>query len=436
MANGKKRGSRKKLFIFGGLGVLLLIIILLVVLGGSKEQIVSVQIDKVVKRNITQVVTATGKINPDFQVKISAEATGEIVQLNVKEGDKVRKGQLLLKIKPETYIAQKNRVEAGLNSVQASLDVAKANLAQSEIDLNRIKKLYEKKLASDAELEMAQAKYVSAKGTFDSQKASLAQSQASLKEADENLNKTTVYAPMDGIVTSLKVELGERVLGSGFSPGTELLTVADLSVMEAIVDVDENDVVLVALGDTARVKIDAFSDKSFNGVVTEIGNSPKSSSASSQDQVVNFAIKIRLIDKETSIRSGMSCDAKIETETKKDVWAVPIQCVTARGENNMNNQPQQGGNNNEPQVTDARMKNTVKSFAKPKEIVFVVKDNQAKMVDVTSGISDDSYIEIKTGLTGTEDVVSGPYKAISKELENGSKVMIQPKKGPAEQPKK
>ncbi len=433
MANGKKRGSKKKLFIFGGLGALLLIIILLVVLGGNKEQIVSVQVDDVVKKTITQVVTATGKINPDFQVKISAEATGEIVQLNVKEGDKVSKGQLLLKIKPETYLAQKNKVEASLTSVQASLGVSKANLDQAEVELNRLKALYDKKLASDYEYELAKSKFISAKGTYESQKASLAQTQASLKEADENLNKTAVYAPMNGVVTSLKVELGERVLGSGFSPGTELLTVADLSVMEATVDVDENDVVLVAIGDTARVKIDAFSGKSFNGVVTEIGNSAKSTSASSQDQVVNFEVKIRILDNESGIRPGMSCDARIETETKRDVWAVPIQSVTARGEMN-NNQPPSGENRDEPVVQDTRIKET-KTYEKPKEIVFLVENNQVKMKDVESGISDDTYIEIKSGLTGNEKVVSGPYKAISKELENGSKVMIQPKKG-AFEPKK
>ena len=432
MANGKKKKSKKKLLIFGGIGALLLVIILLVALGGNKEQIVSVQIDKVVKRNITQIVTATGKINPDFQVKISAEATGEIVQLNVKEGDNVKKGQLLLKIKPETYLAQKNKVEASLNAVQANLDVTKANLAQADVDLKRIKSLYEKKLASDSELEMAQSKYISAKGNYDSQRASMAQTEASLKEADENLNKTTVYAPMTGVVTSLKVELGERVLGSGFSPGTELLTVADLDVMEATVDVDENDVVLVSVGDTARVKIDAFSEKSFNGIVTEIGNSAKSSATTSQDQVVNFAVKIRILDKDTSIRPGMSCDAKVETETKRDVWSVPIQSVTARGANSMQ-QPQEG-DNKEPQVTDTRIK-TVKANVKPKEIVFVVKDNISKMVDVKTGISDDSFIEIISGLTGDENVVSGPYKAISKELDNGKKVMVQGKSG-SNEPKK
>jgi HlyD family secretion protein len=427
MANGKKKNSKKKLFIFGGLGALLLIIVLLLVLGGSKEQIVAVQVDKVVKRNITQLVTATGTINPDFQVKIAAEATGEIVQLNIKEGDKVKKGQLLLKIKPETYIAQKNRAEASLRSVKALLDYYKASVAQCESDLRRIQSLFDKKLASDSDLETAKTKFVSAQGNYDAQKASVEQAQASLKEAEENLNKTSVYAPMNGVVSSLKVELGERVLGSGYSSGTELLTVADLSVMEATVDVDENDVVLVALNDTTRIKIDAFSTKTFTGIVTEIGNSAKSSTttSSSQDQVVNFAVKIRILDNDDAIRPGMSCDAKIETATKKDVWAVPIQSVTARSETNV--VPAQT-DSKEPVVTDSRIK-TAKTTAKPKEIVFVVNNNQAKIVEVKTGISDDSYIEIAGGLNGDEQVVSGPYKAISKELENGSKIMIQSGKG-------
>lgn len=429
MANGKKKKSNKKLLIFGGLGGLLLVIILLVAFGGSKEQIVAVQIDKVVKRNITQIVTATGTINPDFQVKISAEATGEIVQLNVKEGDQVKKGQLLLKIKPETYIAQKNRAEASLRSVQASLNYYKASLNQADITLKRIQALYDKKLASDSELETAKTQFESAKGGYDAQKASVEQAEAGLNEAKENLYKTTVYAPMNGVVTSLKVELGERVLGSGYSSGSELLTVSDLSVMEATVDVDENDVVFVALGDTARIKIDAFSGKSFNGVVTEIGNSAKASGTTSQDQVVNYAVKIKIVDKESTIRPGMSCDARIETETKKDVWAVPIQSVTARGETTAI--PAPPSNNNQVQVTDNRIK-TNKATVKPKEIVFVVKDNQVKVVDVKTGISDDSYIEIESGLNGDEQIVSGPYKAISKELENGSKIMIQSGKGTGE----
>ncbi len=433
MANGKKNKSKKKLFIFGGLGALLLIIILLVVFSGSKEQIIAVQVDKVVKRNITQEVSATGSINPDVQVKISAEATGEIVQLNVKEGDKVKKGQLLLKIKPETYIAQKNRALASLNAIRANLDVAKANMAQAEVDLNRVKTLYEKKLASDAELEASKANYVSAKGSYDAQVANVQQGEAGLKEADENLNKTTVYAPMDGVVSSLKVELGERVLGSGYSPGTELLTVADLRVMEATVDVDENDVVLVAVGDTARIKIDAFTSKTFDGVVTEIGNTAISTGSASQDQVVNFAVKIKILDNESNIRPGMSCDVKIETDKKFGVWSVPIQSVTARGDN-LGLVAQQQEDKNGPQVTDERLKNK-KVEKKTQEIVFVVKDNQTKIVDVQTGISDDSFIEIKSGLTGDEQVVSGPYKAISKDLENGTKVMIQAAKGPNEQNK-
>jgi HlyD family secretion protein len=429
MANGKKKRSNKKLLIFGGLGGLLLVIILLVAFGGSKEQIVAVQIDKVVKRNITQIVTATGTINPDFQVKISAEATGEIVSLNVKEGDAVKKGQLLLKIKPETYIAQKNRAEASLRSVKASLNYYKASLNQAEITLKRVQALYDKKLASDSELETAKTQFESAQGGYDAQKASVEQAEAGLNEAKENLYKTTVYAPMNGVVTSLKVELGERVLGSGYSSGSELLTVSDLSIMEATVDVDENDVVFVALGDTARIKIDAFSGKSFNGVVTEIGNSAKSTGTTSQDQVVNYAVKIKIVDKESTIRPGMSCDARIETETKKDVWAVPIQSVTARGETT--SIPAPPSNNNQVQVTDNRIK-TNKATVKPKEIVFVVNNNQVKVVDVKTGISDDSYIEIESGLSGNEQVVSGPYKAISKELENGSKIMIQSGKGTGE----
>ena len=236
-----------------------------------------------------------------------------------------------------------------------------------------------------------------------------------------NLNKTIVYAPMNGTVSKRNIDLSERVLGSGFSPGTEMLTVADLSKMEATVNVDENDVVLISVGDTAKVHVDAFSDKIFKGVVTQIGNSAVTKGLGTQDEVVNFQVKVLIVNPENSIRPGMSCDADIETEKKQNVLTVPIQSVTARIDKQNMSTPQGEKSENETKAKKERSN-------KPKEVVFVIKENKAKMVEVKTGISDDTYIEILNGLKGDEDVVSGPYRAISKELEDSSKVSMQSKR--------
>ncbi len=412
MANGNKK-SRKKLFVFGGLGLLLIVVILLVAFAGSKEEIISVQTEKVSRRTITQVVTATGKINPEFQVKIAAEATGEIVSLLVKEGDNVKKGQLLLRIKPDIYEAQKNSAVARLQQARASLNSTKALLEKVESDYKRVQELAQKGLASDADLEAARSNYLQTLGNYESQKSLVSQSEAALKEATETLNKTYVYSPMDGTISKLSVELGERVIGSGFT-GTELLTVADLNNMEATVEVDENDVVLVSIGDTAKINIDAFGDKIFKGIVTQIGNSAITSGLGTQEEVVNFEVKIRLTDKDDKIRPGMSCDADIETETKENVIAVPIQSVTARAP-----KPEKHEEGEQGIVKENNKKNN-----KLQEVVFIVENGKAKMVKVKTGISDDNYIEIIEGLKGNEEVISGPYRAISKELEDGETVTV------------
>lgn len=420
MANGKK--SKKKLFIFGGLGLLIVILILLVVLGGDKENIVSVQTEKVVKKTITQVVSATGKINPVYQVMISAEATGEIVYLGVKEGDVVKKGQLLVRIKPDIYEAQRNNSAARLEQSKASLSSTKAQLDKVEADYKRVQGLFQKKLASEAELEASKSAYLQTLGSYESQKSFVVQSEAALKESNETLNKTYVYAPMNGTISKLSVELAQRVLGSNFSPGTEILTVADLSKMEARVDVDENDVVLVSVGDEATVKVDAFGDKEFKGKVTQIGNSAVSKGLGTQDEVVNFEVRVLIEDPDKQLRPGMSCDADVKTETKANVFAVPIQSVTAR----MDKPMMKEADGEEGEAQAAKPKNG--KAAKAKEVVFISKDGKAKMVEVKTGISDDTNIEILSGLTGDEEVISGPYRAISKELEDGAKISLQSKR--------
>ena len=421
MANGKQKKSKKKLYIFGGLGLLLVVLILVVIFQGNKEEIISVQTEKVEKRTITQTVSATGKINPEFKVVITPEVTGEIVQLPVKEGQTVKKGELLIKIKADAYLAQKQRSEANLWAAKSSLAQRKAELDKISSDFDRMKELHAKKLSSDADLEAAKSTYLSAAAGYEASKANVQQSEASLRETIESLNKTTIYSPMAGVITQLNVELGERVLGSGFSQGTNIMTVSDLSSMEATVDVDENDVVLISVGDTAYVKVDAFGDKDIRGVVTQIGNSAKTSGQGSQELVVNFEVRIRVTNMDTNLRPGMSCNADIRTETVNEVISVPLQSVTARGDFNM---PKPS----EDEESMAKVVEKKSNDNKPEEIVFIVVNGKAKSVKVNTGLSDDNYIEVKEGLKGSEEVVNGSYRAISRELKDGSLVKVEGKK--------
>jgi HlyD family secretion protein len=423
MAQSNKK-SKKKLFIFGGLGLLIVIFIIIAFVGGGKEDIIMVQTEKVEKRDITQIVTATGTIDPEFKVVITPEVTGEIIELPVKEGDNVNKGDLLIRIRGNQYQAQKDRLEANLKSSEATLKIREAELKRLTLAFERVKELHKKTLVSDSELETAESNFLSAKASYEQAQANVLQSKASLREVLDILYKTTIYSPIDGIITQLNVELAERVLGSGFSQGTNIMTVADLNNMEAVVEVDENDVILVSVGDTATIKVDAFRDREFKGIVTEIGNSAKSTGAGSQEQVVNFEVKIRLTDLDANLRPGMSCNADIETETVYDVLSVPIQSVTARVDTKKFEK--KGDNENKDEKRKMmKMKDKKGKRKEPKEVVFVVENGTAKMVKVTTGISDDNYLEIKKGLEGMEDVVSGSYKAISRELEEGSKVRIE-----------
>jgi HlyD family secretion protein len=428
MANGKTKKSKKKLFIFGGIGLLLLILLVVAFVGGSKDEIVSVQTEKVEKRTITQTVVATGKINPEFKVVINPEVTGEIILLPVQEGDRVKKGDMLIKIKGDQYIAQNERLEANLQSSKANLKMRDAERDKVELDYNRVKELHSKGLASDSELESSRSNYLSTKASYESAEANVLQSEASLKEIMDQISKTIIRSPMDGIVTKLNVELGERVFGAGFSMGSDIMTISDLSNIEAVVEVDENDVVLVAIGDTATVKVDAFKDQEFKGLVSEIGNSANTSGLGSQNEVVNFQVKIKLIDPKNTLRPGMSCTSDIETETIANVLSVPIQSVTTREDGPMNGEKmsdgEEGSGDDFQQVKEVKKE----KITKVKEVVFLIKNGKAKKVDIETGLSDDNYIAVLKGLEGGEDVVSGSYKAISRELNDDMQVRVEEKR--------
>ncbi|MBD3411381.1 MAG: efflux RND transporter periplasmic adaptor subunit [Ignavibacteriales bacterium] len=414
----KSAKKKKKWIVYGALGALLVVVVGLTIASGGKEDIVSVQTEKVARRTITETVTTTGNIQPEFNVEIRPEVTGEVVQLNVEDGDQVKKGQLLLKIRPDTYLAQRERIMASLESQQATLEMREADLKAVRADFERVKELHDRDLVSDAEMEQAERSLKTAEASVESAKASIKQWRAQLTENSEELLKTSIIAPMDGTITQLNVELGERVLGSGFSQGQLLMTVGDLNSMEAIVEVDENDIVNVSVGDTARVTVDAFGDRVFRGLVRQLGNSAIATGVGTQQEVVNFEVKIDIIDLDPELRPGMSCGATIETETKKDVVAVPIQSVTAREKESEKGErgrkPQNGG---EEKSSDRQ-----KRF---EEVVFLVENGKAKKVAVETGISDDYYIEITNGLDTGATVVSGSYGAISRELEDGAVVTVE-----------
>ncbi|MBN1637834.1 MAG: efflux RND transporter periplasmic adaptor subunit [Ignavibacteriales bacterium] len=424
-----KKSKKKKIILWSVIGSIF-IILLLLIMTSSEETIISVQTEKVEKRNITQLVTATGKIKPVNQVVLRPEVSGEIVSLPIKEGDRVKKGQLLLQIKSETYRAQVNKAAANLEYAKANLKIRLASLDQIRNEYERMKGLFEKGLASDAEYENAKANFLSAEGQYEAQQSAVLQAEESLREMREQLAKTTIRSPMDGVITSLKVEPNERVLGSNFSVGTELMTVANLNEMEATVEVDENDVVLISIGDTTKIKVDAFGDREFLGKVTEIGNSAIASGYGTQDQVINFEVKILLLNADERVRPGMSCDADIMTETKNNVVSVPLQSVTARMPDQLKLDEKKDSSNNVIQENDKKKSN------KPIEIVFINQNGIATAVPVVTGISDDNFIEVISGLDGTEEVITGPYRSISKELEDGSKISIQKgKKGKTEENK-
>jgi HlyD family secretion protein len=417
MGNNKKK-SRKKLIIFSVLGVMVIALALIVFLGSRKEPVVTIQAEKVKIRTITQIVTSTGKIQPEIQVKISPEVSGEIVALPVKEGDRVKKGQLLMRIKADFYAAQRDQSTAGLLQ-------AKASLSRTQPEYERVEALYQKGLASRSEYDQARAAH-------ESSKAALAQATASLNQAEESLRKTTIFAPMDGTVSQLNSELGERVLGTQQFQGTEVMTIADLSRMEARVDVSETDVINVSIGDTARITVDAMPGKKVNAVVYEIANTATSKGLGTQEEVTNFEVKMRILGKDVILRPGMSMTADIETETRADVLTVPIQSVTTRQPKMEVKEGQ--GDGQSGAVVQAGGTLRQRSESKTKEIVFVVDNGSVKAVPVKRGIADDSFVEIVEGLKEGQEVVSGSYKAINRELEDGAKVRVEEPRKPGKRP--
>jgi HlyD family secretion protein len=424
-------------YILIGLGVLIVLLIIAKATGMiGKPALTQVATEKAETREINETVSASGKIKPHVEVKISPEVSGEVVELPIKEGDVVKKGQLLCKIRPDILKSGYDRAIASYNTQKASVGNSSQMLKQSEATYNnqvgiykRSKELFDKKVLTVSEFENAKAAYEGAKASLEAAKQNvvgsqygLAQSQASVKEAQDNLAKTTIYSPVDGVVSKLSIEKGERVLGTQQFAGTEIMTISDLSKMDVNVDVNENDINRISLGDSSKIEVDAFLGKKFTGVVTEIGSSANVVGTSA-DQVTNFTVKVRInaesylsllkktADNSSPFRPGLTATVDISTNSAKAL-SVPIQSVTTREEKKENNGP--------PKADDDKSKPQISPVAK--EYVFVLNAGKLKQIQVTTGIQNDSYIQILSGLKGGEEVVSAPYSAISKTLSDGQVV--------------
>ncbi|AGY53217.1 Macrolide-specific efflux protein macA [Bacteroidales bacterium CF] len=392
------------------------VIIILIIAGitGKKDN-TPVTAEKIKLNNITEVIPANGKIQPVIEVKISPDVSGEIVELNFKEGDKVKRGDLIIKIKQDVYISVKERAEASLNATKAQLDQQLAQFTQTEANFERNKKLFEQKAISEKEYEDALSQYEVAKEQIKAARYNVRSYDAALKEANENLYKTSIYAPMDGIISKLSVEKGERVVGTSQMAGTEMLRIANFNEMEVLVDVNENDIIRIKDNDTAIIEVDAYPNRKFTGVVTQIANSAKNI-GSTTDQVTNFEVKVLvlpesysdlMIEGKNPFRPGMSASVSIQTATKNNILTVPIQAITTRSD----------------LLSDSVKKNlTVNESV---ENVFVVKGDTLQVRKITTGIQDLNNIEVLTGLQEGEMVVTGPFSGISKTLKSGTKVTVE-----------
>jgi HlyD family secretion protein len=447
-ATAAKKQSKKRLWlIIGAVVVLAALIAAAIAKGRGTEKPTQVTIEKAFVKTITHVVTATGKVQPEIEVKISPEVAGELIELAVKEGQIVRKGDLLVRIKPDFYKAQLEQQEAALASSRASSVLSQARLTKAEQDFKQANDLYQKKLISDAEFTSAQTNLNVAKADFDSSLAQIRRTEGSVDQSRDQLNKTTIYAPIDGSISSLTSEVGERVVGTGQFAGTEIMRIANLENMEVRVKVNENDIINVKVGDHAAVAVDAFPGRRFDGRVAEISSSALTSgstgsnnaaalAASASDEVTNFLVKIRITDRDAKLRPGMSATVDIETETVPNVVAVPIQSVTVRAEGGKTTEEIQqqrakeakDRSGNDLELVKER-DNAKRELEKLQRVVFIKQGDKVVMRKVETGIADNSHIEVKSGVKAGEEVVSGSYAAISRKLKDGARVLLeQPKK--------
>ncbi|MEI8202615.1 MAG: efflux RND transporter periplasmic adaptor subunit [Bacteroidota bacterium] len=454
-------GKKKKIIRYSIIAVVAIIIIMVILKKSgviSSEEAIKVSIETVQQHTIIETVSASGKVQPEVEVKISPDVSGELIELGVKEGDKVTKGQLLAKIKPDFYeasyeqsVASSNGAKANLANSNARLLQVKAQLINAKATYERNEKLWNQQVISAAEWDAAKSAYEVAKAELQASEQTvqgadynLKNALAIVKQSKDNLNKTAIYAPVDGTISKLSAEKGERVVGASQFSAPEILRIANLNEMEVKVSVNENDIVRVHLGDTALIEVDAYLKRKFKGIVTSIANSANSA-GTGVDQVTNFDVKIRILrDSYTDLipkdnpnlspfRPGMSATVDIQTAIVYNVISVPIQAVTSRDNakgivKDTDKKDQKMENDDRPKVVSDKNKQEKTKTTEAQEYVFVYENGKVKMTKVKTGIQDNTNIQIIEGLKEKQEVVSGPYKAVSKTLKDGDKVKKTDKK--------
>jgi len=446
--------NRTVKWILIGLGILIILLVVAKAFSGSSDNEIKITAEKALKRSIVETVTASGKVYPEVEVKISPDISGEITELNVEEGDSVKRGQVLARIYADIYSSQRDEAaarvaqsQASVANSQAALQALKAQLDQDKITYERNKGLFNEKVISKAELEQYETKYHSSQAQYNaalqnirSLQAGTQSTRTSLVAANKNLSRTTLTAPMDGVISSLSVKKGERVAGNSFNVGTEMMRVANMNSIEVRVDVGENDIVKVNIGDSADVEVEAYNKRKFKGLVTQIASSTiKPGSLPSSNDVTNYEVHIRLDPssyqdltdparpKKFPFRPGMNASADIKTKRKDNVVSVPIAAVAARVKGSETNIEDTKKLQKKDEDNPAEENDTVLSD-ELEEVVFIIKnDNSIVKRVVATGIQDINYIEITGGLKEGEQIVTGPYNAVSKTLRTGNKVKIVPR---------
>jgi len=435
--------SKKKILIISILVLIIALIVVTINMNRGGDEAIAVETAKVKRQKVVQTVTATGRIQPKTQVNISADVSAKIIRLPVKEGDWVEKGTFLLELDNERYLASVESAEANLRAIQGDAKLVHENMVKTEKDLIRTKELFEKDLESQATLDAIKATAEVEKARYESALDRVAQARATLKQTRDDLSKTKIYAPMSGTISKLNKEQGEIALGSQFQEDI-IMEISNLSGMEALVDVDENDIVTVAIGDTAKIEVDALPEVVFTGIVSEIANSAKISGQGTNDQKTEFEVKVA-VDRSLSegdagktnpghtgeiraadyrpakeLRPGMTASSDIVTETRKNSIAVPIQAVAVRTPQQLKKEPHKAKSGEViADESETEFKPDKDGFV---EIVFVVKNGKVEARQVKTGIQSDTFIEILDGLSEDEEIVIGNYRAISKDLQNGSEI--------------
>ncbi|CEN52267.1 putative macrolide-specific efflux protein macA [Capnocytophaga canimorsus] len=410
---------KKKVIIIVGIVLVLILLIVGKKSGwwGNQPKGKEVEVKQITRNSLTQKVSATGKIQPELEIKISSEVSGEIIELPVVEGQMVKKGDLLVRINPDIYQSVLNRSVASLENIKSSLRQAEANFKENEASFERNQKLFEKGVISRAEWDKAVSAYDIAKANRESAKYSVQSAMASVSEAQDNLKRTSIYAPASGTISKLNVELGERVVGTVQMTGTEIMRVANLSSMEVEVDVNESDIVKVNINDRATIEVDAYPKKNFEGRVTNIANT--ANATASVEQVTNFKVKIHIDEASyqalltgkkqgySPFRPGMTATVDILTTERNDVVTVPVSAIVMKS------------------IKEISKDSLIKEKDdKRQEAVFVVKDGKALLKAVSTGIQDNTDIEILSGVEAGEQIIVGPYNLVSRILKSGDEVRL------------